>query len=709
MESEIDLRNVLGMMRRQVWLIVSLVVGVTLVAAIITYSLQPKYSATALLFVDTAPKNILSSSDRTQNGSTDNARVDSEVTILQSDEILLEVVQSQNLLRDDEFGVKIGLRERFQQMLGLNVAAPLDPVREVLGVLEAFRKAVTTSRRGLTYLIGVTVTSKDPQKAARLANAMVEVYTRQQVRSKVAATVASRDILRAQVDAARDLIAQTENNVDNFIITNIEQLERHGGSASVTLLRSQLAQVQADRKRDAARVQTLDQSLQSHDFDLLIKNLESDAAAELHRQRQTIAQRLASTSPTSTAALNLREDLKKIEASLAVEGEKTLSSLRASVAQNDQQENGIRSELTKAVLSSDLPTETLAQVYSLQQNAEIARNQFQNLSMRLQELDAQAALQIADSRPVSRALAPQNPTYPRKPLILSLAALLSLGLGVGLAFVREHFVGGFTSEEQVEAVLRIPLASVSPRQAEGSQNTHSLADVIVRSPFSMFAESIRRIRVAIDQHLYRKLGQAGEKNDGTIVMVSSALPNEGKSTTALSLARTYALSGKRVLLIDCDLRKPSLHLHLGIEGNTSFLDFLRGNENGTSITKATHADSQTGLTVLSTGRRSPGPTDELFMGQEIAKLLSVARRNFDYVVLDTPPIEPVVDGLYLARHADVVVFVIKWAETPQLSAKKALAALAESLPQGAPILAVLSQHERSNLLRYHSYSEYYTE
>jgi Mrp family chromosome partitioning ATPase len=123
----------------------------------------------------------------------------------------------------------------------------------------------------------------------------------------------------------------------------------------------------------------------------------------------------------------------------------------------------------------------------------------------------------------------------------------------------------------------------------------------------------------------------------------------------------------------------------------------------------TTADPSTGLTVVLGGRQGNTPTDQLLMGQEMAKLIAVARRNFDYIILDTPPVEPVVDGLYLARHADVIAFVVKWAATPQSSAKRAVAALRDNSPEGVPILAVLNQQERGKMFGYSSYSAYYVE
>jgi uncharacterized protein involved in exopolysaccharide biosynthesis/Mrp family chromosome partitioning ATPase len=709
MNNDIDLRSLLGIFRRQILLILSLVVGLTSIAGIIVYSIEPRYSASALVFVDTASKDILEADARSQNGSTDNARVESEVAILQSDGVLLDVINSQNLVADDEFGVKVGLTDRFLEMIRLKTVEPPDASEAVASVLNSFRGAVSANRRGLTYLINVTVTSRSREKAAKLANAVTETYIRRQVDSKVSATLASRDILQKRVDAARSTIADSARGVDDFILGNINTL-REQGSSNVGVLYDELTRIQQERREGLTRAETIDQTLQRNDLATLVQTLETQAAEELERQREALAGQLASATPAS--AIDLRAELQKLDESIAEEGRRALTSLRSEVQNFEQQESSVRTNLTEAVLTSNLPNETLTDLYSLRQTAEGARREFDNLSARLQRLDTQAALQMADSRVVSEALPPQDASFPRKRLILPLAAVMALGFGVGLAFVREYLVGGFTSEDQVSTVLRLPLASVAPRAAgEPSQSDnsgHSLSDTIIRSPMSMFTESVRRIRVAIDQYLYKRNAPPTENGGGTVVMISSALPNEGKSTIALSLARTYALSGKRTLIVDCDLRKPSIHRHLGLPSDTTFVTYLQGGDAG-SLPKLTTADPSTGLTVVLGGRQGNTPTDQLLMGQEMAKLIAVARRNFDYIILDTPPVEPVVDGLYLARHADVIAFVVKWAATPQSSAKRAVAALRDNSPEGVPILAVLNQQERGKMFGYSSYSAYYVE
>lgn len=235
--------------------------------------------------------------------------------------------------------------------------------------------------------------------------------------------------------------------------------------------------------------------------------------------------------------------------------------------------------------------------------------------------------------------------------------------------------------------------------------------MIVNLPLSHFSESIRRLRLALDQSERKAFASPrGDGPRGQIVMVSSALPNEGKSTVALSLARAYALTGQRTLLIDCDLRKPSIHKHLNLEPTDDFANFLREGVSSSRSLPLMTRDPLSNLTVLVGGGRTGMATDELVMGGNMNRLLANARRHFDYIVLDTPPVEPVVDGLYLARQADLVAFVVKWATTPQTSAKRAVTALKENKASEAEIVSILNQQNRSALTSYaYSYSGYYSD
>ena len=192
-------------------------------------------------------------------------------------------------------------------------------------------------------------------------------------------------------------------------------------------------------------------------------------------------------------------------------------------------------------------------------------------------------------------------------------------------------------------------------------------------------------------------------------MVTSSIPNEGKTTVALSLARAYALSGRSTLLIDCDLRKPGVHRQLGLEPSDGLIDYLSSRKHASDIQSFVTEDPGSGAQIVLGSRRSDVPTDQLVAGKTFAALVAAARRNFDVVILDTPPVGPVVDALYMASLCDVIAYVIKWSETPLQQVKQALESLERVKQEKVQILTVINQWDKIPVGYKGRYSDYYLE
>lgn len=709
MQNEIDIKSILGLIRRQIWVIISIVLTVVVATAVVTFTLTPKYTATAKILVDTSSKDLLNPNMGPSYSSADNARVDSEAEILNSENVKIRVIHDQNLISDPEFGVSLGTIDTWLTRLNLRTVQPATGHQALAIVLGNFGGSVSVRREGYTYIILASVTSTDREKAARLANALVDAYIQQQVASKVSQMVAGRRSLQIRANDANNTLIASEKQFDDFVNTNLDRIEKDSGSLDITRLRKELEHVRTERTQSSGQLEMAELSLKTGDYSDIVTSLQDAALGELEKQRRDLTSRISQSPADSAATIDLRAELKKVEDTLRQRTTAEVDTLKQVVAKADESESTMRDELRNSVLKANLPADVLTSLFSMRQNSQIAREQYQNLLRRIQDLDAQASLQVADSRVVSPALVPAGASFPNRRLMLMLAVMLGLGLGFGLAILREHFIGGFVSDEQVESALRIPLASVMPRQQSTADVTHSVADLVIASPLSMFSEGVRRIRVKIEQTLFKRNGgQAPDTRDGIVILVSSTEPNEGKSTVSLSLARTFASSGKRAVLIDCDLRKPSLHKLLGLPASTELIDLLKGSEMPQSFTSITTTDPMSNLTVILGGRHGEHATDELLMGDRIARLLAAARKHFDYVVIDTPPVDPVVDSLYLARHADVIAFVIRWASTSQTLARKSVAALVENARPDTPVIGVLNQKEQTKIAGYYKYSGYYT-
>jgi succinoglycan biosynthesis transport protein ExoP len=702
-DAVVDLRKLISLLRRQLRLIVTVVVCVVGLAAVVVFSIPPKYSASALVLVDSSEKNLLTPDSNSGLSQIDDARIQSEMEIVRAPTILLRVISDHGLLRDAEFGVHLGLRERV--LAFLQIAQPTLPTGEAAlqRVLDNLERATSVSRSPRTNLLMLTVTSLDPAKAAELANAWAKSYIQDQIEAKVSGTLLSRDVLQARMEQARSSIVDAEGAFDSFLDSNLSQIVKETGRSDIAGLRDNLTSLTAERTATAKRIELAQAGLARQDWATLTQSLQSEAMRELERQRSELSTRVASVS--SDTAVNLRAELAKVEQRLVDTASGELASLRKTVADGQAEESDLRQRIRTTVLGSSLSPDVLARIYELQQNSELARTQYQRLLARIQDLDAQASLQIADSRVVSSALAPDRPSSPNVGAIIAIALMSAILLALVLAFLRENIVGGFMTEEQAAAVLHIPVVAALPRERSTAEG--SIADQMITSMMAPFPEGIRRIKVAIDQVNHRRNLDRADRGppDALVIMVTSSTANEGKSTTALALARSFATAKRSVLLIDADLRLPSIHTMIGREPSPTILGFLGGEHD--DFATLVDSDPFSDARVILGARPTDVPSDHFVAGRHFSRLLERARSMFDIVILDTSPIGPVVDGLYVAPLADVVLLVVKAASTTQTEARATVGALRNASAQGASLFAVLNQQDRASASYKNRYTSYY--
>jgi len=709
-EQEIDLRAILGVLRRHIRLIVLVVVAVLVVTGGVVYSLKPEYTATTLVYVDTARKDLLDPQALAgASSAADNARVDSEVEIVRSIPTILRVIQDAKLLSDPEFMPKIGLRQEL--MAFLRLAEPTLPTGEeaLNALVSRLQGSISVQRRGLTYLISVNADAASPETAARIANATADAYISLQIQSKTQSVLNSLDVLEPRIAEATTRLAQSEGAFDTFVEDNVDRLAADG--SDIDQLRQRLTAATSERERLGSVVDTANASLLQNNFDQLASSLQSEAIAGLEQQRVDLLARINSLEPTSNDAVDLRGDLANIEQRMKSTAQDEIQTLQQQVTATQDEASALREQVRQSFLASDLPPEVLTNIYELQQNASLARSNYERLVARVNDLRAQADLQVADSRVVAPATAPNSPSFPNTRLILVLAGLAAVGLGVGLAFVVDNFVGGFTSADQLETVARrevvtgIPLQK--PVKREDGQIA-SAADLVISSPLSHYAESLRRVRLRLDQLLIDS--KAAKKNRrGKVILVTSSLPVEGKTTTALALARTYGVAGQRVLIIDADLRKPSLHKHLNLGSTAGLHEYLAGEISPEESKSIIHRDPQSGISVVLSSNQSNLPTEHLLTSKTFVQLIEAATQAFDIVVIDTPPAGVVVDGVYLMQFADVILFLTRYASTTQREVLNTLKTIDRSKDEETPLVLAMTQQPDTARSYSYKYSSYYAD
>jgi capsular exopolysaccharide synthesis family protein len=264
--------------------------------------------------------------------------------------------------------------------------------------------------------------------------------------------------------------------------------------------------------------------------------------------------------------------------------------------------------------------------------------------------------------------------------------------------LREHIVGGFVTPEQVIAVTGFPVTAVLPHTRYDSPH-----DAILRSPFSEFAESVRRMKLGIENVV-------GSRHP-SIVLVTSTEPNEGKTTLAIALARAAAKSSQRTLLIDCDLRQSSVGRLMKDESPVSLVDLLLAESIERNFETALGREKDSGLYVLSAGPIKRQASDVLFASEQFKKLIDVAKSQFDVIVIDSPPIGYVVDASIISRECDVVLYVVRYATSSQRNVVAGLRQVLSGPRAPAPALVLNGAKEVLGGSYYSKsgYSNYYSD
>ncbi|MCT2538454.1 GumC family protein [Sedimentimonas flavescens] len=656
----------------------------------------PIYRATALVMVEPGQRSLLDGAEARGDSASDYARLESEVAILHSDKVLLATIREAGLMSDPEFGPRLSLIAKLRLALGVRGQGVDDPVALTAQTLERFAKAVSGKRRGQTLILEVSAESQQAEKAAWLANTLSQTYIALQLDAKVARALGARDLLQAQLDRAQQALAGSEAAIDAYLQREIAEIATETGNMALMDLADRLAASEAQRATHELAYQRADTATSVQDWAQLSAQLGDEGVASLAAQRAAVQARLEAAPDADQGSVVLRQELAALDRQLAQQGASAVTDLQTQVARLAAQSRDLREELRREVLRSGLSPETLSAIYGLQQDAEIAQRQYAALLARMRDLEAQAVVQVADSRIVSEALTPQDPVAPNVPLVLAAALILGFGMGLAAALARSYFVAGIDSSQQLAEVLPVPLAATIPWVDLGS-GQRSVADMVLDAPFSAYTEAFRRLRLSLEQVPHRRSG-------AMVILVCSAVPGEGKSAVALALARSYALGGKRTLLIDADLRRPTLARHMGLTPELGLLDYIENAQALTGGEELCRKDPRSPVVAILGQGRPEQPTDQLLRSEIFDEVLETAREAFDVIVMDTAPLLPVVDTQYLAGHADAAIMAVRHAATAQAETREALRQLTEAGDGALPVLSVLSM-DRSNrrLSRYRGY------
>lgn len=625
----IDLRRVGGVLRRRWMILCAAMAAAIVIAAAAWLAAEPRYLATAQVALERSAEQVIKVDSVIPTTDPDSAAVDTEVQVLRSPELIGRVVDRLRLARDPAFNEAAGL--------GQPTAEPdlIGRQRAIGTVLNG----LTVKRDGLSYAISVSFEGGTPVQSAQIANALVDDYVSGQVGSKTEATHRARGFLEERLQDLRAQVVGAERQVADYRAAHslfsvseastVTQQELSGLSTQLAQAKAENAAAQA-RLSAARAVGALEKRYGPRHPDLV------RAQSQLRVADQQIAaevQRIVSNVSIQASIANQRA-----------------GSLAGSVAQ------------TQGKLASD--NEASVRLNELERNAESARTLYQAFLDRYRQTVAQSGLERSDAYIVSRARVPGMPSSPNMLIYAAMAVVGGLGIGVLLVVLLQLLERGLETSDAIEESLGLSTLAAIP-DANTLPGYRKLgppappAELMLKRPQSTYAEAFRTLRTSIQF--------AEAANPIRVVAITSAVPGEGKTTTAMGLARAVAAAGGKVLLIDADARRRASSRQFADNVTLGLDEVLAGQA---TLEQAVVKDSLSGAFLLPQRIDSKGVG--LTESPRLAELIEQVRERYDLVILDTPPVLPVDEARVIASMADGVVFLVRWRKTPTKAASVAL-------------------------------------
>jgi capsular exopolysaccharide synthesis family protein len=653
---------------RQLWVVLLhralLGLGVAAVASalvlILALQAAPVYQAVATVLVEPNQGKVIKDDPAAAALPSDTGVVDTQVEVLKTRVVAERVVSRLKLYADPEFN---------PEMARAGAATYRPDPHTVDKVIDRVSAGLDVRRLGLTYVIEVAYRAHSASKAAQIANTFVEEYLAQQIQGKINANRLANGWLNASLDKLRSDSLAADSRVQEYI--NAHNLMSSDGQVlfeqNVTKLNDTIATATADTAEKQARLAAAEMQLRSggENFGAEVNSetVRDLRKAEADESRQ-VAELGVTFGPKYPDLLKARTKLADIRRQISTETNRILSGLRGDLKAAQQREQSLRGSLGTARGGLVNNNQAQVQLIALKQQAEAARKVYEAYLNRADQLAAQDGVQLPDARLASRAASPVHPIAPKKSLAAAGAALLGLLSGLTAIIIAEFLSGTMRTRADVEQKLDAPFAGVIPDPARlrlggRRRKDGAPADLIVEKPFSSYAEAFRNLRASLQ---YWNGGHGAPR----VIAVTSALPREGKSTTALGLARAFATSGSRVLLVDCDFRRSALNAMIG-DPQYGLGDVLEGEA---KISEVIIQDPRTSALILPWGRM-PG-AKELMSASIFDDAMEALKEKFDHVVIDTPPVLAVADARLIAAKADVALMVTEWDKTPSRAAAAAV-------------------------------------
>ncbi len=686
--TEISLSSIINV----IWLRRKLLISVTLLislAAILTiYQLIPRYTATTQLLIGINSAKVVDIQEVMTGNLNGDSAVIGEMEVIKSRELARKIIEHLQLDQYEEFNPKLKkpgflaqlnpknwIPDNWKESMGFEeVKTGSDDEKEearLTNLTNTFLSKLTVSQIKRSQVINIAVESEDPKLAAKIANEVADKYIVGQLQAKFDATKKATDWLNDQLGELKEKLESSERAVENYRKSHdLVEVSKGTGLTQQQLseINSQLIIARAQRAEAEAKYQQVESILRSgREIDSVSEVLNSSLIATLRSQESEVQRKysemLVEYGARHPRMIQMQAELTDVKNKIDSEVKKIAAGLRHSLDVAHAREDSLSTSLKQMETKTSGNNQAEVDLHALEREATANKALFETFLGRFKETASTQGIEQADARVISFAEVPLLASFPKKNLMISVSIIGALFFGVFLIFVLEMLHPGIRSPEQVQELFNMATLGIVPKVGDIKVAPHQY---LLDKPHSSLAEAINTLRIS--------LSLLNPDTDVKTVLVTSSVPGEGKSTLCSLLARHSAAAGKKVVLIDCDLRRPSIGKIFNIDKTTLGLTDLLMNHD-LSINDLLVNDPATGMKILTRGHSAFVNPSDLFASHRMKSIIDSLYKDYDLIILDSAPIMAVPDTRIIAKLADKTLFVLNWDDTPKKVVASALSIL----------------------------------
>jgi polysaccharide biosynthesis transport protein len=688
-----DLRDYLRVILERRWVVLSSILIVFSTIAVGTLKQKPLYEATVLIEISPEQPNVLNFKDVLQIGTTDvDSYRETQYEVLRSRTLAERVVDGLQLYRYPEFyrdRMLFGLMEKDPAQIPSTLdAGPPDPASGAYtNSVKHFLASMDVSPVRRSNLVRVSFFSPDRQRAARVANQLASDYIDQNLKVKWDEAVKASEWLSGQLVGLKAKLEKSEDALQAYAQRNsilfVEE-KKNLANARLEQLQLEYTKAQAERFQKEA-LHNLVQAGKVQDLPGFLSNrLIQDLAVRLVELERDYSQLTATVKPDFPRAVALKKQIDTLQTSLDRQKKALSQNIVEEYQSAASNEKYLAGALERQKKEVNNIAEKSIQYNILKREVDTNKQLYEGLLQRLKEAQVSAGLKASNIRIVDAAEVPEHPVKPRVVLNLLLGLILGAGLGVGLALFQDYLDNTLKTPDEVESLLRMPSLGVLPSfSLNGAGREENRLVSVTSVPSSRGVPSIQKDPAAVEAFRSLRTSILLSANPlPRVILITSALPTEGKTTCTVNLGATLASLGNKVLVVDCDMRRPSCHRSTGVENRPGIVSCLTGQAELAGAILPVPAVPN--LSVIPCGPVPPNPA-EILSSRFTAEILQELCQEFEFVLLDSPPLLSVSDGRILATVSDGVVLVVRAYSTPYEAVRRARGLLYGA---GARILGV---------------------